>query len=369
MDFNKFILLVIHLDSSMQYKFLEILRCPVSKAKLRFELISEFTKAYNNIEIVEIKEGLLFSEAGFVFPVIDGIPRLLVESMFDYSDFLEKKLSGFIELRKQLEANYADLLKYCIRKNKKTKASFAFEWSFLKPEKNDKLWHDDSSQLANVFLRETGEEQGYFSNKIVADIGSGHGLMTSTIANISKLCIGAEISNAVELAYVRNKNSNAWYIQADLQFLPFEESSFDLLYSSGVIHHTNDTEKSLSLIETIIKEGGKACLWLYHPQKNILHRLMMLLRRFTRRLPIKVALVFLLIFVFPFTFLIKKIKNRNAPNFREEMIDLLDGFTPEFRFEVSYDEAKRWLKKRNYTDITLTTTSQYGFSITGVKKT
>ena len=32
----------------MQYKFLEILRCPVSKAKLRFELISEFTKAYGD---------------------------------------------------------------------------------------------------------------------------------------------------------------------------------------------------------------------------------------------------------------------------------------------------------------------------------
>ncbi|MEO5948206.1 MAG: methyltransferase domain-containing protein [Chitinophagaceae bacterium] len=352
----------------MQYEFLEILRCPVSKARLRFELISEFTKAYDNKVIVEIKEGLLFSETGFVFPVIDGIPRLLVESMFDYSDFLEKKLPEFNELRNELETKHADLLQYCIRKNKKSKASFAFEWSFLKPEKNDKLWHDDSSQLTNVFLNETGEGQEYFAKKIVADIGSGHGLMTSTIANISNLCIGAEISKAVELAYVRNKNSNAWYAQADLQFLPFEESSFDLLYSSGVIHHTNDTEKSLSLIETIIKEDGKICLWLYHPQKNALHQLMMLLRKFTRRLPLKIAFVFLLLFIFPFTFLIKKIKNRNAPNFREEMIDLLDGFTPEFRFEIPHDVAKQWLEKRKYAAITVTTESQYGFSITGIKK-
>lgn len=352
----------------MQYEFLEILRCPVSKTKLRFELISEFTKAYDNKEIVEIKEGLLFSATGFVFPVIDGIPRLLVESMFDYSEFLEKKLPGFYELRTQLEKKHADLLQYCIRKNKKTKASFAFEWSFLKPEKNDKLWHDNSAQLTNVFLKETGEGQEYFAKKIVADIGSGHGLMTSTIAHISKLCIGAEISKAVVMAYVRNKNSNAWYAQADLQFLPFVELSFDLVYSSGVIHHTNDTEKSLSLIGTLIKEEGKICLWLYHPQKNVLHRLMMLLRNFTRRLPLKIAFVFLLIFVFPFTFLFKKIKNRNAPNYREEMIDLLDGFTPEFRFEIPHDLAKQWLEKRKYTDVTITTESQYGFSITGIKK-
>lgn len=352
----------------MQYEFLKILKCPVSKTKLRFQLISEFIKAYDEEEITEIKEGFLFSETGLVFPIIDGIPRLLVESMYDYSDFFSKHLKERSEILNALESKYINIINHCIKKNKKTKASFAFEWSFLKPEKNDKLWHDDASQLTNVFLKETGERKEYFSDKIVADIGSGHGIMTSKIAAISKLCIGAEISKAVELAYVRNKNSNAWYAQADLQFLPFEESSFDLLYSSGVIHHTNDTEKSLSLIEKIIKEGGKICLWLYHPQKNILHRLMMLLRRFTRRLPIKVAFVFLLIFVFPFTFLIKKIKNRNAPNFREEMIDLLDGFTPEFRFEIPHDEAKQWLEKRNYKDVTVTTTSQYGFSITGVKK-
>lgn len=351
----------------MQYEFLEILRCPVTKTKLRFELISEFKKVYESGEIVEIKEGLLFSEEGFVFPVIDGIPRLLVESMFDYIDFLEKKLPGLNELYKQLELEHGDIVDYCIKKNKKTKASFAFEWGFLKPEENDKLWHDDTAQLADLFLKETGVGQEYFNDKIVADIGSGHGLMTSTIAAISKLCVGAEISKAVELAYSRNKKSNAWYVQADLQFLPFDNSSFDFLYSSGVIHHTNDTEKSLSLIETIIRNGGKICLWLYHPQKSILHKLMMVLRGFTKRLPVRVAFVFLLIFVFPFSFLIKKIKNKNPPNFREEMIDLLDGFTPEFRFEIPHDVAKGWLKQRNYSNIEVTTSSQYGFSLTGTK--
>lgn len=352
----------------MQYGLLEFLRCPVTKKKLRFQLISEFEKEYDDKSETEINDGLLFSAAGFIFPVIDGIPRLLVESLYDYSEFLTKYVPGFIQIKNDLEKNYGELFRYCISKNKKTKASFAFEWSFLKPEKNDKLWHDESSQLLTVFLNETGEEKGFFINKLVADIGSGHGLMTSKIASISTLSIGVEISKAVELAYKRNGNSNAWYIQADLQYLPFDESSFDVLYSSGVIHHTNDTEKSLSLIETILKRNGKICLWLYHPQKNWIHKITMLIREFTRRLSLKVAFIFLLIFVFPFSFLIKKIKNKNAPNFREEMIDLLDGFTPEFRFEIPHDVAREWLEKRNYSNVSITTSSQYGFSITGVKK-
>jgi hypothetical protein len=49
------------------------------------------------------------------------------------------------------------------------------------------------------------------------------------------------------------------------------------------------------------------------------------------------------------------------------MIDLLDGFTPEFRCEIPHDVAKQWLEKRNYSDVAITTNSQYGFSIIGKK--
>lgn len=352
----------------MQYGFLELLKCPLTKTKLRFQLVSEFVKPYQEGDETEIKEGLLFSETGFIFPIIEGIPRLLIESVYDYSAFLEKNVPEFKKLLGRLEQDYKEELIYCVRKNRKTKASFAFEWGFLKPEKNDKLWHDTAEELTEVFLKETGAVQDHYADKIVADIGSGHGLMTSKIASISKLSIGVEISKAIEMAYLRNKNRNAWYAQADLQYLPFENSSFDVLYSSGVIHHTNNTKKSLSLIESIIKKGGTICLWLYHPQKNKLHQLMMWVRKFTRRLPLKVAYIFLLIFVFPFSFLIKKIKNKDAPNFREEMIDLLDGFTPEFRYEIPHDIAAQWLEERDYENIKITSTNQYGFSITGVKK-
>ena len=351
----------------MQYELLNYLRCPITKTELKFELISEFEKSYSNSTITEINEGLLFSETGFVFPIINGIPIMLLESIYDYADFLKKHLPGYQKLKDDLEASNKGLLNYCVSKNKKTKASFEFEWSFLNADKKDRVWHEDTSGLSSVFFIETGESFEYFIDKTIIDVGCGSGFMTSAIAGVSNLAIGIELSRSIENAFINNKTHNAWYIQGDLQFLPFDELSFDVLYSSGVIHHTNNTELSLSLIEPVLKNNGKICLWLYHSQKSKIHNFSLFLRKFTTRMPLKLCFVFLTVFVFPFTWLIKKLKNKKAPNYREEIIDLLDGFTPEFRFEIPHDMAITWLIRRKYSNIKITSENQFGFSIAGDK--
>lgn len=346
---------------------LEWLRCPVTKTPLRLEVLTEFEKQYANGSAREIKDGFLFSEAGFVFPIIDGIPRMLVETVHDYKDFLERRLPGYAAIKKNLEEKYGNLLKTCSRRNKKTKKTFEFEWSFLNTKKKDRIWQEQVDEMKDVFLKETGQVADFYNNKTVIDIGAGHGVMTSEIAEIASLAIGVEISKAVENAYANNTNPNVWYLQADLQQLPFADHSFDSLYSSGVIHHTPDTEHSLSLIEKLLKPGGNICLWLYHPQKSMLHNLSLQLRKITSRLPLWLTFFFLSVFVFPFTFLIKSIRREKAPNYREEMIDLLDAFTPEYRFEIPQKEAIQWLEKRNYRQVSITTANQFGFSITGIK--
>ena len=352
----------------MQYDLLKFLKCPITKTDLRFVLISEFEKNYLGEQVTEIQEGLLFSETGFVFPIIDGIPRMLLESMYDYADFLSRHVPDYHVIKENVEKEFKGLLNYCIQKNRKTKISFEFEWSFLNAEKKDRIWHDDTSKLSAIFMNEVGESSAYFKEKSVIDVGCGHGVMTTKIAELSHLAIGVELSRAVENAYLRNQVKNAWYIQGDLQYLPFEEVSFDVVYSSGVIHHTNNTELSLLLIEPLLKSGGKICLWLYHPQQKIVHKAILLLRKGTRRLPLKLSFILLSVFVFPITFLVKKIKRKNAPNYREEIIDLLDIFTPEFRFEIPQDLASIWLRHKKYDKVQITTRNQFGFSIVGNKR-
>lgn len=343
----------------MQQQLLNMLVCPVTKGPLTCTIIT--------LQETEVTEALLISEAGFIFPVIGGIPRLLVEGIYDYKDFLKKHIAGFENHQTTLFSKHKELIEYCYKKNKQSKASFAFEWGFLNNQKKDRLWMKDTGHLSSILQKELGCSLQSLQGKTCIDIGSGHGLMTQMLAQHSHCCIGVEASTAVEKAYEENKLPNAFFVQADLQFLPFAEKSFDVLYSSGVIHHTNSTANSFKLIEPLVKNRGRLCLWLYHPQKNRLHHFFLLIRRFTRKLPLKMAFALLLVFVFPFSFIYKKIKGNNPPNFREEMINLLDMFTPEFREEIEHETAAGWLKEAGYNSIAVTTEDQFGFSISGTK--
>lgn len=53
-------------------------------------------------------------------------------------------------------------------------------------------------------------------------------------------------------------------VVGDCENLPFADNSFDLVYSSGVIHHTPDTEKALREIIRVCKPGGTCKVMIYH---------------------------------------------------------------------------------------------------------
>ncbi len=51
---------------------------------------------------------------------------------------------------------------------------------------------------------------------------------------------------------------------ADSENLPFEDNSFDLVWSWGVIHHSPNTPKALYEIIRVLKPGAKAKIMIYH---------------------------------------------------------------------------------------------------------
>lgn len=53
------------------------------------------------------------------------------------------------------------------------------------------------------------------------------------------------------------------FVQADAEQLPFVDDSFDIIFSSGVLHHTPNTEKAVQEIHRVLKPGGDAVVMLY----------------------------------------------------------------------------------------------------------
>ncbi|HYV03312.1 MAG TPA: class I SAM-dependent methyltransferase [Blastocatellia bacterium] len=51
---------------------------------------------------------------------------------------------------------------------------------------------------------------------------------------------------------------------ADAENLPFDDESFDLVYSHGVLHHTPDTQRAINEVHRVLKPGGTAMVMLYH---------------------------------------------------------------------------------------------------------
>lgn len=54
------------------------------------------------------------------------------------------------------------------------------------------------------------------------------------------------------------------YVIGDSENLPFNDNTFDIVYSWGVIHHTPNTEKALYEIIRVCKPGGIIKVMIYH---------------------------------------------------------------------------------------------------------
>jgi SAM-dependent methyltransferase len=67
--------------------------------------------------------------------------------------------------------------------------------------------------------------------------------------------------------------------RTQIDVLPFEERSFDLVFSHGVIHHMANTEAAVAEFHRVLRPGGQALVMLYH-RNSLNYRLsIMLLRR------------------------------------------------------------------------------------------
>jgi SAM-dependent methyltransferase len=314
------------------------------------------------IEVID--EAILFANEDWFYPVVGGIPRLAVEAFLDHSPFLSLHLADYPQRKRLLEEKYADLLRYVIKKNKRTRQSFSREWGLFDYQK-DKTWEAGKEGILGRFLLETAETTESLDGKLIFDAGCGNGLLNRLVAEKGASILGMDISNSIERAYAQNSSPGAWFIQGDLQFPPVSRF-FDLVHSSGVLHHTNDTERSFGCIEACVRPGGKLSVWLYHPRKDLLHRLFNRFRSFSSKLPPGLNYYLIWSTLFPVSFLIKRLKG-NRQNKREMMIALLDWFAPEFRWEHTPEEAAAWFSARGYEQVRITTSDLFGFNMTGVK--
>ena len=98
----------------------------------------------------------------------------------------------------------------------------------------------------------------FIKNKKVLEIGCGLGSHASLIAKNCKSYIGIDITDySIKFCKKRFKLmniKNGKFILADAENLPFNNQSFDYVWSWGVIHHSSNTQKIVSEIQRVLKK-------------------------------------------------------------------------------------------------------------------
>jgi SAM-dependent methyltransferase len=201
----------------------------------------------------EIDAGVLSCSCSTVYPVADGIPRMIPDALGELAGFSETYKDVLISSGFHAASHRSE---HSVRMQIKTKASFGYQW--LRYNAND-LLEDNTVFLADSQL------SGYaILNKLLLDAGCGMGRYTAVAAGMGAEIIGLDLSESVLKAYEKTRPYPfAHIIQADIMRLPFRDSQFDLIYSLGVLHHTPDARQAFLQLAKRLKENGIISVWLY----------------------------------------------------------------------------------------------------------
>lgn len=159
---------------------------------------------------------------------------------------------------------------------KQTQEAFGFKW-----KREDTYNSASSLSRAKTWLLERYLPAEYWLSEIssqcpvILDAGCGAGMSAYEYwrAVLDKIkYFGVDISESINVAQRRFTEmgfKNGIFLQESIDDLPFTESIFDIIFSEGVLHHTDDTRKTFNHLCQFLKTGGLFMFYVYRKKGPI----------------------------------------------------------------------------------------------------
>ena len=183
--------------------------------------------------------------------------------------------------------NLARIVRYIVPKNVRTFDTFLQNESALKSQVKE-FWNEKS--CGEIYVAGQSEKEYYelesksryrlepyihdFAkfqegrNKDVLEIGVGMGTDHAEWAKSNpKSMVGVDLTlRAIEHTKKRFVllGLTSGMAEADAEQLPFNDNSFDLVYSWGVLHHSPNTSQAIREILRVLRPGGVTRIMIYH---------------------------------------------------------------------------------------------------------
>ena len=183
----------------------------------------------------EIEIGELVSETGALYPIIDGVPDLVVRDEFSQGQ-------------------------------RETVDSFSWKWERATGYRANTLAHYTQWYLDRYGF---GTEESLASflrgATTILDAGTAHGRDAAMyVRNSAATVFGVDISSGIRNAYRELRDVKRLHLlQADLMRLPFPPACFDFIGCDQVIHHTPNTREALHRLVSHLAPGGHIAFYVY----------------------------------------------------------------------------------------------------------
>jgi len=222
-----------------------------------------------------------------------------------------------------------------------------------------------------------------FKDKDVLDCGCGGGQHTSFVAPYARSVTAVDL-NSVEVAKERNKDfKNVAFFEDDIAEMDLGRQ-FDVVFSIGVIHHTDNPEKTVANMVRHTAPGGRIILWVYSREGNFLveHLVEPFRKAFLARLSRKTLLVLArcvtalmyppihTVYVLPLRFLpfYEYFGNFRKLSFERNTLNVFDKLNaPQVQF-IDRRRAESWLGHGGFRDISITPYKGVSWRISGTKQ-
>jgi len=216
--------------------------------------------------------------------------------------------------------------------------------------------HDDEDRA--TFVAKTGIELAELRGLKVLDAGSGGGRYCKVAGEAGADVIGVDHTTAVEkAARLCGHLPHVRFLQADLKHLPFEDKSFDFVFSIGVMHHDVETRAVFDAVARKVKPGGRYAVWFYRKNQWWQETINTALRRRTTAMNpdrlerlCKVGAALGAVPIVNRT--LNKVVNFSAhPAAQNRLCDTFDWWAPAYQHHHTTDEVLGWFRDAGFEEM------------------
>ena len=250
------------------------------------------------------------------------------------------------------------------------------EWQWQWEEfKDDNLW------LFTEWISPNTLED--FRGKDILDCGCGQGQHLSFIAPYCRNALGVDLNTSEIAKRNLQRFPHITLKEADVAAMNLQKQ-FDIVYSIGVLHHTDNPDQSFRNIAKHCKPGGRVIVWVYSKEGNFLNRTFVegvkkiFLRKLPRALLLLLAHILTLllyipiytIYLLPLHFLpfYEYFGNFRRLSYRRNLLNVFDKLNAPQTHFITREQMEGWFNAQDFKDTSISPYKGVSWRGSGVRR-